>query len=78
MLRLFFALMLCTAAAHAQTSLYAKSYYVFHPESGTVILEKAADEKMGPASLTKLMTLYVTFHAKFRAAWLFSLDDFIS
>lgn len=63
MLRFFIAFMLCSAAAYAQTSLYAKSYYIFHPASGTVVLEKAAEEKVGPASLTKLMTLYLTFQA---------------
>lgn len=43
--------------------LAAKSYYVFHPETGVTILSKKADEPMGPASLTKMMTLYMLFEA---------------
>lgn len=42
-----------TAAQHA--------IYVYHPATGTVLENENGDLKLGPASLTKLMTLYLTF-----------------
>ncbi len=41
----------------------AKSAYVFHPATGTVLVNQNGDQQMGPASLTKMMTLYLTFKA---------------
>jgi serine-type D-Ala-D-Ala carboxypeptidase (penicillin-binding protein 5/6) len=41
----------------------AKALYVVHPESGTVLANVNADTKMGPASLTKMMTLLLVFNA---------------
>lgn len=43
--------------------LNAKAYIVAHPETDTVVLEKNADEHIEPASLTKLMTVYILFDA---------------
>ncbi|HET7675148.1 MAG TPA: D-alanyl-D-alanine carboxypeptidase family protein [Gammaproteobacteria bacterium] len=43
--------------------LSAKSYILEDFKTGTVIAQKNADERLPPASLTKLMSLYVTFHA---------------
>lgn len=43
--------------------LNAKSYMVGDVQTGTIALEKDADVTMGPASLTKLMTLYLLFDA---------------
>ncbi|MGH8199190.1 MAG: D-alanyl-D-alanine carboxypeptidase family protein [Steroidobacteraceae bacterium] len=58
-----------TAAAGAAVptppapDLDAGSYIVIDSQSGNVIAQKNADERMEPASLTKLMTSYVVFAA---------------
>lgn len=39
----------------------AKSYFLLDFDSGKIIAEKNADEKLAPASLTKIMTAYVIF-----------------
>jgi D-alanyl-D-alanine carboxypeptidase len=55
-----FFLSLCLAASHA----YAReSYIVIEAKTGTVLLEDDADAVRYPASLTKMMTLYLTFEA---------------
>lgn len=41
----------------------AKAAYVVDVTTGTVLLDKNADEPLPPASMSKLMTLYVTFEA---------------
>lgn len=41
----------------------AKGYVLMDANSGTIIAEKNMNERMAPASLTKLMTLYVTSQA---------------
>ena len=41
----------------------AKAAYVVDITTGTVLLAKNADEPLPPASMSKLMTLYVTFEA---------------
>lgn len=43
----------------APPSLSAKAHYLIDTMSGKVIVENNADEKLGPASLTKMMTSYV-------------------
>ncbi|HET6654721.1 MAG TPA: D-alanyl-D-alanine carboxypeptidase family protein [Gammaproteobacteria bacterium] len=43
--------------------LSATSYILEDFETGTVLAEKNADQKVSPASITKLMSLYVVFHA---------------
>src|SRR5690554_1178821 len=43
----------------APPQIAAKSYIVLDALSGEVIVEKNADERLDPASLTKLMTAYV-------------------
>jgi len=60
-----------THAAFAQTSptlpeatpTYTQAQFVYHPATGTVLSSLNADTPAGPASLTKLMTLYLTFEA---------------
>lgn len=44
-------------------SLNAKGYVLMDANSGTIIAEKNMHKRMPPASLTKLMTLYVTSQA---------------
>jgi serine-type D-Ala-D-Ala carboxypeptidase (penicillin-binding protein 5/6) len=39
----------------------AKHAFVFEVETGTVLLDKAGDERMPPASMSKIMTAYVVF-----------------
>ncbi|MBM1220972.1 D-alanyl-D-alanine carboxypeptidase [Ponticoccus sp. SC2-23] len=41
----------------------ARAAYVFDQTTGTVLLEKNADEALPPASMSKLMTLYMAFEA---------------
>jgi D-alanyl-D-alanine carboxypeptidase (penicillin-binding protein 5/6) len=43
----------------APPALAAKSYLLLDYDTGTIITEKNADEKLEPASLTKLMTAYI-------------------
>lgn len=43
--------------------LALKSHYLVDHATGQVLAEKAADEQVAPASLTKLMTAYVVFGA---------------
>ncbi|PIZ31815.1 MAG: hypothetical protein COY40_00970 [Alphaproteobacteria bacterium CG_4_10_14_0_8_um_filter_53_9] len=58
------ALLLVSTALQAQSLTFqAKSAYVVHPQTGTVLAAQNATDEMGPASLTKLMTLYLTFDA---------------
>lgn len=55
------------AATLAQTlaSPYvrAKNYVLIDPRSGQTLIAQAADQPVPPASLTKLMTAYLTFMA---------------
>jgi D-alanyl-D-alanine carboxypeptidase (penicillin-binding protein 5/6) len=44
-------------------SLNAKSYILIDVNSGKIIAEKNSEEKLPPASLTKMMTLYVVSNA---------------
>lgn len=47
----------------AAPALDAKAYVLMDANSGTIIANKNMDDKLQPASLTKLMTLYLTFQA---------------
>ncbi len=51
------------ASSTAPVSQYTKALYVYHPDTGTVLVNDNGDMLAGPASLTKLMTLYLTFEA---------------
>jgi D-alanyl-D-alanine carboxypeptidase (penicillin-binding protein 5/6) len=44
-------------------ALKARSYVLVDHDSGQVLAESNADERMEPASITKLMTAYAVFHA---------------
>src|SRR6056297_2942586 len=54
-------LMLAWPAAAFETS--ARAAYVVDVTTGTVLLNKNADDPLPPASMSKLMTLYVAFEA---------------
>src|SRR3982751_1545515 len=61
-------LLLATAFAHAQQvpnppPLAAKAYLLMDYNSGQVLAAQNAQQRIEPASLTKLMTAYVTFNA---------------
>jgi len=43
--------------------LTAKAAYAIHPTTGMVLMNKNGNARVGPASLTKMMTLYVLFDA---------------
>lgn len=65
MIRTFFAL--CFALMLAQPALAfetrAKAAYVIDQTTGTVLLNKNADTPLPPASMSKLMTIYMAFEA---------------
>ncbi len=65
---LFLALLLLPLLALAQQmptppALAAKSWLLIESSSGQELASQAADERLEPASLTKLMTAYLTFSA---------------
>ncbi|WP_147125372.1 D-alanyl-D-alanine carboxypeptidase family protein [Shimia ponticola] len=64
-LRILATLLICAASvAQAQTfDTRATSAYVVDQGTGTVLLAKRADEPLPPASMSKLMTLFMTFEA---------------
>lgn len=57
------ALLIATALPSAAFETRAKAAYVYDLTTGTVLLNKNADEPLPPASMSKLMTLYVAFEA---------------
>ncbi len=60
---LAFGLLLLLALPLAAFETRAKAAYVYDLGTGTVLLEKNADEPLPPASMSKLMTLYMAFEA---------------
>jgi D-alanyl-D-alanine carboxypeptidase (penicillin-binding protein 5/6) len=64
---LAFLLAVCTATAWAQTpmppEIAARQYLLIDLSSHQVLAEREADTQADPASLTKLMTAYLTFNA---------------
>lgn len=52
-----------TTLSAAAFDTQARAAYVLDQGTGTVLLSKNADEPLPPASMSKLMTLYVTFEA---------------
>lgn len=47
----------------APPELNASSYILIDADSGSILANREADKRVAPASLTKLMTAYVVFHA---------------
>jgi D-alanyl-D-alanine carboxypeptidase (penicillin-binding protein 5/6) len=60
---LFSAVHAATVPAPAPPSFDAKSYILLDYQSGEALAERNADERLAPASITKLMTAYVVFKA---------------
>ncbi len=56
---LFIALMLVGHSSHASLQTTAEYAIVVDFETGTILFERNADEKMYPASMTKVMTAYL-------------------
>ncbi len=57
------ALLACLAGAAQAFDTRARAAFVLDQTTGTVLLAKQADEPLPPASMSKLMTLYVAFEA---------------
>lgn len=47
--------------SQAMPELSARSWVLMEPETGWILAEKEADKRIEPASLTKLMTIYIAF-----------------
>ncbi|MCG6939873.1 MAG: D-alanyl-D-alanine carboxypeptidase [Thiohalocapsa sp.] len=79
LLLLLFALPGAATVSEQQSSipeppaLHARGYLLLDYDSGTILAEQGADERLEPASLTKIMTAYVVFREL--AADKLSLDD---
>ena len=80
--RIISTVLCCVLAAAAQAgvtgsvpapTIEGKSYILVDHRTGTVLAEKNADEKVEPASLTKIMTVYAAAHALKEG--LIKLDD---
>ena len=66
MIRPLLALLLCLTAGTAGAQAFnttARAAYVLDETTGTVLLDKNADEPLPPASMSKLMTIYMAFEA---------------
>lgn len=59
----------------AAPTIDAKAYILLDPNTGSILSEKNADERLAPASLTKLMTAYTVFQ-ELRAGRI-SLDSLV-
>lgn len=61
---LYALLLMCPVLAYAEDfSTKASHALLMDADTGTVLFEKQADEKMHPASMSKLMTAYLVFEA---------------
>ena len=60
---MWLAILVCVALTSAGTSAYAAKYaaIVIEEDSGRVLFARNADRLRYPASLTKIMTLYLLF-----------------
>ena len=57
------ALVFAAGAANAAFETRAKAAWLYDVTTGTVLFEKNAEEPLPPASMSKLMTLYMLFEA---------------
>lgn len=62
-MRLILAILLLIPSLAAAFETSARAAYVYDMTTGTVLLEKRADDPLPPASMSKLMTLYMAFVA---------------
>ena len=77
LLTFWFLILICSNASGSQTlETKARHALLIDMETNAVILEKAADEPMPPASMSKLMTIYMVFE-KLKAGKLNLKDRFI-
>lgn len=60
---LAFWIMLLPIQAEEEIAVHAQSAYLIEYETGKVLFEKNADEKMYPASMTKMMSLILVYEA---------------
>lgn len=72
-LRLYISYILFWCVASVSTAVAATSSIIINAENGEVLSSSAADTLRYPASLTKVMTLYITFDALEKG--LIKLDD---
>ncbi len=63
----------CIGMANANMQTTAKQGYIYDMATGTVLLNKNADARMYPASMTKMMTVYLVFEHLKRG--LLSMND---
>ena len=63
MKRLFLFILFITVPFFAHAEIYTKAELLIDLRTGSILHSKNADRRLQPASLTKLMTLYVTFEA---------------
>ncbi|HWK43924.1 MAG TPA: D-alanyl-D-alanine carboxypeptidase family protein [Stellaceae bacterium] len=55
------ALLLMPSIARAQIDTDAKYVYIVDAKTGTVLMDKGGEERMAPASMSKIMTAYLVF-----------------
>lgn len=65
-----------TAAYADQLNLGIKSYFVMDAETGYILYENNADQAFAPASITKIMTMYLIFEAIENGQ--ISIDDMVA
>ncbi len=68
----FVALILATVASTTQAETLetlAKQAIIIDYNTGTILLEKKADERMAPSSMSKLMTAYMVFQRLKEGSW---------
>lgn len=75
MKRLLLALMCLPLAAQAGFETPAKEAYLYDTTTQSVLLAKNADERMGPSSMSKMLTVYIVFE-KLKAGELKLSDTF--
>ncbi len=62
-LTLFASPLLAAEVGPAGIDIKARQYFLIDAQTGTVLGQKSSDEHMPPSSMSKLMTLYMTFTA---------------